>query len=71
MIANLSLNVASSQAANPDTETVIEENNLPDILYQNLRDNVNLCERHILDEQTFDFDDRSTAYQYFYVAKAF
>jgi len=60
MIANLNLNVASSQEANPDTETAIEENNFPDILYQNLRDNVNLCETHILDEQTFDFDNRST-----------
>jgi len=46
--------VASSHATNPDIETVNEENNLPDILYQNLRDNVNLCETHILDEQTFD-----------------
>ena len=66
MQVNLNVCNFSSQAATSNNETLIEQNNLHDLLYHDLFDNVKPCQTYEIDEQIFDRDCRSS-YVYFHL----
>ena len=53
------LNNSSSQAATLEDEAEINHNNLPDILFHHLHDNIKPCQVYNLEKQTLDFEKRS------------
>ena len=59
MAVNLNAFDDACQAANPENASEIDQNNLPDILFQSLSD-IKLCEVLNLDAKAFDIDNCSS-----------
>jgi len=59
MIENLCVSNAMNRSQVADSD-IIEQNNVPDIFYQNLQKNMKPCELINLNQQTFDYDHHTS-----------